>query len=65
MRTRPLNNIVKQRQLKDGKIRYPVSQAFMAEPTLATLEPTCYSNAIHILEWRTAMQTEFNALLQN
>jgi len=28
-------------------------------------EPTCFSNANTIPEWRAAMQTEFNALLQN
>jgi hypothetical protein len=28
-------------------------------------EPTFYSNAVKILEWRQAMQTEFNGLLQN
>jgi hypothetical protein len=65
MRTRSLNNIVKQRQLTDGRIRYPISQALVAASTSEPLEPTCYSNAIHIPEWRTAMQIEFNALLQN
>jgi hypothetical protein len=65
MRTRSLNNIVKQRQLTDGRIRYPVFQALVAAPTSATLEPTCYTNAVYIPKWRNAMQTQFNALLQN
>jgi hypothetical protein len=29
------------------------------------MEPTCFSNAVTILEWRTTMQEEFNALLKN
>jgi hypothetical protein len=37
----------------------------MLEITSALVEPTCFSNAVTITEWRNAMQVEFNALLQN
>jgi hypothetical protein len=60
-----MSNIVQQRQLTDGRIRYPAPQALVAASSPANLEPTCYSNAVPIPEWRKAMQTEFNALLQN
>lgn len=32
---------------------------------VGVLEPTCYSQAVLYLEWRKAMDLEFNALLQN
>jgi hypothetical protein len=60
-----MNNIVQQQQLTDGRIRYLVPQALAAASSPANLEPTCYSNAVPIPEWRKAMQTKFNALLQN
>jgi len=65
MRTRSINNIVQPRQLTDGRIRYPLPRALMAETHSALIEPTCFFNAILIPEWRTAMQVEFNALLHN
>jgi hypothetical protein len=65
MRTRSMNNIVQPRQLTDGRVRYPAPQALVTVASPASCEPTCYSNAAPIPEWRTAMQTEFNALLQN
>jgi len=65
MRTRSMNNIVQPRQLTDGRVRYPTPQALVTVASPASCEPTCYSNAAPILEWRNAMQTEFNALLQN
>jgi hypothetical protein len=65
MRIRSINNIVQPRQLTDGRIRYPLPRALMAETHLALIEPTCFSNAVLIPEWRIAMQVEFNALLHN
>jgi hypothetical protein len=65
MRTRSMNNIVQPRQLTDDKIRYSAPQALVAAASPANIEPTCYSNATRISKWRKAMQTEFNALLQN
>jgi len=65
MRTRSMNNIVQPRQLTDGRVRYPAPQALVTVASPASCEPTCYSNAAPIPEWRNAMQTEFNALLQN
>jgi len=37
----------------------------VAETHSALVEPTCFSNAVKVPEWRNAMQVEFNALLQN
>jgi hypothetical protein len=51
IRTRSMNNIVQQRQLTYGRIWYPVPQALVAASSPAHLEPTCYSNAVHIPEW--------------
>jgi hypothetical protein len=65
MRTRSINNIVQPRQLTDGRIWYPLPRALMAETHSTLIEPTCFSNAVFIPEWRTAMQVEFNALLHN
>jgi hypothetical protein len=65
MCTRSLNNIVQQRQLTDGTIRYPIPRALLAETHSALMELNCFFNAIPILEWRAAMQLEFNALFQN
>jgi hypothetical protein len=63
MRTRSHNNVRQIRQLTDGMVRYPRHQALISE--FALLEPTCFSNAIKVREWRNAMQVEFNALLKN
>jgi len=63
MRTRSQNNVRTIRQLTDGTVRYPLPRALLSEAALT--EPTCFTNAIKISEWRTAMQTEFNALLKN
>jgi hypothetical protein len=60
-----MNHIFQQRQLTDGTIRYPVPQGLVAETHSALVEPTCFSNAVKVPEWRHAMQVEFNALLQN
>lgn len=53
------------RVFTDGRVKYPISRALLAVTDSALEEPTCYSNAIKLLEWRQAMQAEFNALLQN
>jgi hypothetical protein len=63
MQTRSQNNIRQLRQLTDGTVRYPLLWALLSESTL--IEPTCFSNAVKISEWRIAMQVEFNALLKN
>jgi hypothetical protein len=65
MSTRAENNIVQQRKLTDGTVRYHVPRALQSESTSALVKPTCFSNAITITEWRNAMQVDFNALLQN
>jgi hypothetical protein len=65
MLTRSMNNIVQPRQLTDGTIRYPAPRGLLTQHASASQEPTCFSNAVGIPEWRNAMQLEFNALLHN
>lgn len=57
---------VAQALLNDGTIRYPnFSRALLAITAFALVEPTCYSFAVKVPKWRTAMQVEFNALPKN
>lgn len=63
MRTRSQNNVSTIRKLTDGTVRYPLPRALLSEAAIS--EPTCFTNAVKVSEWRTAMQTEFNALLKN
>jgi hypothetical protein len=65
MVTRAQNNIIKPRQLYDGIIQHPIARALLTVQDGALAKPTCFSNAINIPEWRTVMQTKFNALLHN
>jgi len=65
MVTRAQNQIVQPRIFTDGRVKYPISRALLAVHDVALTEPTCYSNVVKVPEWRQAMQTEFNALLQN
>jgi hypothetical protein len=65
MCTKSMNNIIQQRQLTDGTVRYPAPRGLLTQHALATQEPTYFSNAMSIPEWRNTMQLEFNALLHN
>jgi len=63
MRTRSQNSVSTINKLTDGTVRYPLPRTLLSEATIT--EPTCFTNAAKISEWRTAMHTEFNALLKN
>jgi len=65
MVTRAQNQIVQPRIFTDGRVKYPISRALLVVHDVALTERTCYSNAVKVPKWRQAMQTEFNALLQN
>jgi hypothetical protein len=65
MVTRARNNISKPRELSDGRIRYPLPRALLVESSPIDIEPTCHSLTVKDKHWRTAMNVEFHALLQN
>ncbi|XP_043725851.1 uncharacterized mitochondrial protein AtMg00820-like [Telopea speciosissima] len=44
--------------------RYPLPSAHLIEGPIE-VEPTCFTEADKHDKWRTAMETEFNALLKN
>jgi len=56
---------VQPRVFTDGLIKYPIPRALLAVSNTDIAKPTCYTNAVKITKWKQAMQTEFNALLQN
>lgn len=65
MTTKSQNNIFKPKPPSDNFIRYPLPKALLTSLTSSDIEPTCYSEAIKSSQWRTAMNAEFDALLQN
>jgi hypothetical protein len=65
MVTRAKNNITKPKVFTDGTSRYPISHALLATGAIKTMEPTCFSQAVHDPNWRLAMNSEFDALLKN
>jgi hypothetical protein len=65
MVTRAKNNISKPREFTDGRVWYPIPRALLAESSSLITEPTCHSSAIKDKNWRAAMNTKFDALLQN
>jgi hypothetical protein len=65
MTTRSQNQIYKPKSFSDGTVRYPAPTALTASLSKSEVEPTCFSSAVKYFEWRTAMNKEFDALLQN
>jgi hypothetical protein len=63
MQIRSQNNVRQIQQHTNGTVRYPLPRALLSEAAL--LEPTCFSNAVKVSEWRNAMQVKFNAPLKN
>jgi len=55
MTTWAQNNIVQPQKLHDGMVRYPIARALLTVQDDVLAEPTCFSNANNILEWRAAM----------
>jgi histone deacetylase 1/2 len=65
MTTRSKNNMHKPKLPSDSHIKYPIPKALLATFQTPETEPTCYTEAVKNPYWRTAMNTEFDALLQN
>ena len=65
MTTRSRNNIFKPKHQSDDFVRYPLPKALLTSVASTDIEPTCYSEAIKSSQWRSAMNTEFDALLRN
>jgi hypothetical protein len=64
MQTRSKAHIHKPRQFTDGIVPYP-PKALLTEMDTPDDEPTSFTAANKLPEWRTAMTIEINALLQN
>jgi histone deacetylase 1/2 len=65
MTTRAKNLITKPKIHTDGTVYYPLPRALLTESNQPAMEPTCYSTVMQHPCWRKAMNTEFDALLQN
>jgi hypothetical protein len=65
MTTRSKNQISKPKPFTDGTVKYPMPHALIAAVNSEISEPTCYTSAIKDINWRTAMNLEFDALLKN
>ena len=63
--TRAKNLITKPKIHTDGTVYYPLPRALLTESNQPAMEPTCYSTVMQHPCWRKAMNTEFDALLQN
>ena len=67
MTTRSKNYISKPKSFTDGTVRYPLPRALLADgvDVAVSVEPTCYTSAMKDPKWRSAMNLEFDALLEN
>jgi hypothetical protein len=65
MQTRSKNHIHKPREFRDVTIPYPPPKALVTMKATHIEEPTSFTTANQSLHWRAAMNSEFNALLQN
>jgi histone deacetylase 1/2 len=65
MTIRSKNNIHKSKLPPDFHVKYPIPKALLSTIQTPETEPTCYTEAVKYPHWRTAMNTEFDALLQN
>jgi hypothetical protein len=53
------------RTYTDSIVRYPLPRALLSTTEASLIEPMCFTKAVLIPKWHTAMQTEFNAFLSN
>uniref|UniRef100_A0A2N9ISY4 Reverse transcriptase Ty1/copia-type domain-containing protein n=1 Tax=Fagus sylvatica TaxID=28930 RepID=A0A2N9ISY4_FAGSY len=65
MTTRSRANISKPKQMFPGLIKYPLPKALLAVHETPFHEPSCFTEASKQPQWRSAMNTEFTALLDN
>ena len=67
MLTHSRNHITKPKPLFDGMVRYPLLCVLLAKGDIAlhAVEPICFSTTVKHPQWHMAMNTKFDALLQN
>jgi hypothetical protein len=65
MLTQAKNNITKPKLFPDGSTKYSSPHALIVDSALNVTKPTCYTQASMNPHWRTTMNSEFDALLQN
>ena len=65
MLTRAKNNITKPKLFLDGSTKYSSPHALMVDSALNITKPIYYTQASMDPHWRTAMNSEFDALLQS
>ena len=65
MITRSRANVNKPKQMFPGLIKYPLPKAFMAVNESLLHEPSCFTEASKQPQWRSTMNMEFTALLNN
>jgi len=65
MITRSKNNIHCPKKLPADVTQYPLPRALLVAAQEIHDEPTCYTKASKSSEWRSALNTEFDALLRN
>jgi len=63
--TRSKNHISKQKRTLDGHTLYPLLQALHVSASPSCKEPTSFTEASKSCHWRSAMNSEFDALLRN
>ena len=65
MQTRSKSNIFKPKHPLDHTVRYPLPQALLTSSSPTNIEPTSFTAASKHVEWRKAINVEFDALLCN
>ena len=65
MTTRAKNNITKPKKFPDDSLKHHLPHAFLVRENLNEIKPTCCSQASTDANWRSAMNSEFDAFFKN